>query len=62
MMELKPCPFCGENVKVVRTQGTMFYEGVYMIVCDKCGMLISNKVKDTRKYLVEMWNRRAYGD
>ena len=53
-MKLKPCPFCGGEVIVVYQS----FGGIYMIVCNKCGMLLSNKAKDTRKHLIEAWNRR----
>ena len=58
MAELKPCPFCGSKVKVT-CHSSFFAAPVYMIVCNGCNMLLSNKGKDTKKHLVEVWNRRT---
>lgn len=57
--QLKPCPFCGSEVKIVwcpTTNGC-----IPMIVCNECGMLLSNKhnKRDTMKFLREAWNRRV---
>lgn len=58
--KLKPCPFCGSEVKFVWSNN-FAYSGLPMIVCNNCGMLLSNKnnIRDTKKFMVEAWNRRV---
>ena len=59
-MEIKKCPFCGGGVKFVWANN-FAYSGLPMIVCNGCGMLLSNKYnkRDTKKFMVEAWNRRV---
>ena len=52
--ELKPCPFCGGEAKVL---GTKYEGGDYYIVCEKCRVRVgsySNPVE-----AIEAWNKRA---
>lgn len=55
--DLKPCPFCGEQVKrVIRIMGLNFFK------CKKCGAVVSfdNDYYNTHKNeAVEAWNRRV---
>ena len=59
-MEIKKCPFCGGEVKCVIAGGFMC-DDIAMIVCNDCGMLLSNKYnkKETKKFMIEAWNRRV---
>lgn len=53
--ELKPCPFCGSNVKLTNDDDEYFW-----ITCNSCE--ISTKVFMTREEVVETWNKRVrYG-
>ncbi len=40
MNQLKPCPFCGREVKITQEDcyGYKFPENEYMICCDSCGL------------------------
>ena len=74
MGKLKPCPFCGGNVRVeeyvINEPVTMFDFG-YQIVCKKCNCgsrqmtpklpeLLTDFEKGVyQKALIERWNRRA---
>jgi len=55
-MELKPCPFCGDNVKI----GGMSCSPPksYGIVCLGCGAKPWLYVEKKRK-LIKDWNRRS---
>lgn len=59
-MEIKKCPFCGGEVKCVIAGGFMG-DDIAMIVCNDCGMLLSNKYnkRETKKFIIELWNRRV---
>lgn len=59
-MEIKKCPFCGGEVKCVIVGGFMG-DDIAMIVCNDCGMLLSNKYnkRETKKFIIEVWNRRV---
>jgi len=59
MRELKPCPFCGGNVKrVIGFMGLNFFK------C-RCGAVVSfdNDYYNTHKSeAIEAWNRRSSAD
>ena len=52
--ELKPCPFCGEQPKVVEDVS------VSWVVCDNenCMVYARTLLKKTRGEAIEVWNRR----
>lgn len=53
MTELKSCPFCGGNAKIVRT-----YNGdipCAMVICESCRVSMDCGIYDV---VVETWNRR----
>ncbi len=53
MTELKPCPFCGENVaEVMGDSGNGFY-----VECGHCW--VRGPVADTKVKAARDWNRRA---
>ena len=58
MSELKPCPFCGGEAKLVRNWN------LYYIMCRSCVAIIG-EVKEhpndfrTRDEVIAAWNRRA---
>ncbi len=52
-LELKPCPFCGSEAKVI---GSDKYSD-YLTKCLKCGA--SSEYFDTREKAAEAWNRRV---
>ena len=59
MPDLKPCPFCGGNVRRV-----IGFGGLNFFKCRKCGAVVSfgNDFYNTHKdRAVEAWNRRARG-
>ena len=71
-IELKPCPFCGENVKIERLplwHGSHGYHGSYEydIHCSNCGCRVDLDRNDTvyrseeeaRDNAIKAWNRRA---
>lgn len=60
MNELKPCPFCGGDAKLVRREQKYgFYPsgGTYYIHCKNCLMTTQPRCK--KEYVIEAWNRRA---
>lgn len=56
-IKLKPCPFCGGEVKVKsRNCGTP------TVTCEKCGLEFGIDIHYTSPYqLAKAWNRRATG-
>lgn len=63
MIELKPCPFCGSEVKLVRRNR---YGNIsYVIVCqnDSCFMKESHNRPSFKKVdeAIESWNKRYEG-
>lgn len=70
MAELKPCPFCGGEARVVERcyPREVFHPGSldvpdivegsrYSIACEECGAM--QYESETLESVVEMWNRRA---
>lgn len=73
-MKIKPCPFCGNEVRVeeytIDTPITMFEFG-YQIVCKRCNcgsrqmtpklpeLLTETENNFYKKAVIERWNRRA---
>ncbi|WP_081058729.1 Lar family restriction alleviation protein [Burkholderia cepacia] len=53
---LKPCPFCGGDVKHI--QGLPPLDDSHFIDCPGCGM--SSKIASTKEAVIEAWNRRAH--
>ena len=53
--ELKPCPFCGGEAKIVFS----IHAGFYMIVCECCGAIVSFKGNESKSKVRFAWNRRA---
>ena len=53
--ELKPCPFCGEEPKVIEDIS------VSWVVCDNsdCVVYARTLLKKTREEAIEAWNTRA---
>lgn len=54
MTELKPCPFCGSEIHIVRG-----FSVINMFVCDKCGANVCFDGKKKGNESVKAWNRRA---
>lgn len=51
--ELKPCPFCGCEAKIIQ------FLGSYTIHCSKCGGMTDPYRSRTREKAIEAWNRRT---
>lgn len=58
-MELKPCPFCGGEGHIIKTDFGNGYQKYYHGVCLDCGMETKNYVHITKEEAIEAWNRRA---
>ena len=59
-MELKPCPFCGGEARVVFRPvrvGAHVSRGTYYVHCKTC--LIATQPRKKQHLVVEVWNRRA---
>lgn len=56
MSELKPCPFCGGNAKLMTYKTPTFGE-VFYVACRVCGN--ETKVKLADEEAIEAWNRRV---
>lgn len=57
---LKPCPFCGGEAKLVKRKFKVgFYPsgGTYYVHCKKC--LITTQPRTSAGPVIEAWNRRA---
>ena len=71
MTELKPCPFCGNKVKLEEREfddyaGNSFTNDFAIIECKKCGISMSaypkrgyGATKEQKAGLVRRWNKRA---
>lgn len=60
-IDLEPCPFCGEKVKMIYTLPMMW------IQCDNCGIYMRQEYDMPNRFhardkLAERWNRRAKND
>lgn len=53
--KLKPCPFCGGEVRIFN--GVV--AGVTMIVCTKCRATVSFGGREQKDKTIKVWNRRA---
>lgn len=55
-MELKPCPFCGENdPEIEHIEGTILHPA-YFVKCSHCGAQAPGSDKGDH---VALWNKRA---
>lgn len=55
--ELKPCPFCGGEVKMDNEQITATITVDYFI-CEKCGATVHFEYADKTAESIEAWNTR----
>lgn len=55
MPKLKPCPFCGGEVKIF----TAPIKGTQMFICHKCGADVSFFGVEHQPKATIAWNRRA---
>lgn len=54
---IKPCPFCGEFVKVLDASHRMEnFVNKPTVICENCEYSIK---KDSRLQLIQFWNKRA---
>ena len=59
--DLKPCPFCGDSVKLELIQDDCYW---YYVSCKNllCEVLPHTWLKETAEEAIEAWNRRAKDD
>ena len=63
--ELKPCPLCGEEERIIiKTEGTFSDFGLYrsMVRCAECGVIVDRYEKTpyaAEARAIEAWNTRA---
>jgi len=60
MIELKPCPFCGNkpNINIIsQWVGDVFYRECFYVKCNKCK--IESKILTCREDAVSDWNTRS---
>ena len=71
MAELKPCPFCGREVKIVEytvDEPFTFCDCGFEIRCPNCDIRLREHTRcltgiehmKAKNSLIERWNRRAY--
>lgn len=53
MIKLKPCPFCGKEVKIKVT-----HDDHYVIECDNCNSATSFPYLHSRDDIINAWNTR----
>ena len=59
VMEIKSCPFCGdEDVFVAKRYIDGIWKG-WKIVCPNCDLVVSSQDHDNKRSLIKEWNRRA---
>lgn len=57
--ELKPCPFCGGEARIVQEYDAMIGETFYFCECINCtGTILYGKF-NKKEYAIEAWNRRV---
>ena len=57
-LDLKPCPFCGGEAKVVKEYDSMIGETFYFCECASCtATILGGKVEE--KEAIKIWNRRV---
>ena len=55
-IELKPCPFCGSEAKVIKFSKC---NKPYVVICENDFCLASvGNYSSKREYAIEAWNRR----
>lgn len=54
MTELRPCPFCGGEAKLVRANNSW-----HKVICCKCTGSAGSWRTVTRQEAIEAWNRRV---
>lgn len=63
MSELKPCPFCGGEAKVIRVIGDISDCPYSFAACKECGSATRQVSADVdycaKERVVELWNRRV---
>lgn len=53
--ELKLCPFCGGEAKLIKTMNSEFYD-VWYCKCQKCYVKTNEELN--KNVVIEKWNRR----
>lgn len=56
MIELEPCPFCGNTDITSTTHKPVGSTEFYEVICIECGARIR---RSSKRKAVEAWNRRA---
>jgi Lar family restriction alleviation protein len=55
--ELKPCPFCGDEIYMFRPEiDSENWIGAWIIRCVKCCVEMEN---ENKQELMQLWNQRA---
>ena len=56
---LKPCPFCGENVRISRYIDEIS-ENHFRVVCTNCDVKIDGYIRTkSEEEITDWWNRRV---
>lgn len=58
-LEMKCCPFCGdEDVFIVKRYIDKIWKG-WEIVCPNCDLVVFSQDHENKRQLIKDWNRRA---
>lgn len=61
MNELKPCPFCGGEARVIPQPNYTDNRCKYFVTCTNCGIETPRTARTGEK-AIEAWNRRVDND
>ncbi|MCL2174449.1 MAG: Lar family restriction alleviation protein [Treponema sp.] len=59
MIELKPCPFCGDTAYLATNTDGFGRDISFYVRCEKSGHTLTADKYDTEEIATEAWNKRS---